>query len=159
MRLKKRPVDYAVEAVAILAIVATTSIIARSWGELPDLIPRHFDFAGNPDAWGRKSTLLFLPAVSMGLYIMLTVVSRAPHRFNYPWEITEQNAERQYRIALSMIQMLKAEVMMLFCYITWATIRSANLANMGLGSLFLPLVLGIVFTTIFIHVLAAARAR
>jgi uncharacterized membrane protein len=31
------------------------------YAKLPDTIPTHFDIAGKPDAWGAKSSFLFLP--------------------------------------------------------------------------------------------------
>ncbi|NLG84106.1 MAG: hypothetical protein GX493_05750 [Firmicutes bacterium] len=43
------------------------------------------------------------------MYAVLSIVRRYPHRFNFPWEITEANAEAQYRIARHMLACLKAE--------------------------------------------------
>lgn len=159
LQLKRRPVELAIDVVALLVIAFNIVMVIRAWPTLPDRIAHHFDFAGNPDSWGGKWILIFLPAVSIILYAILTGVSRIPHRFNYLWEITPQNAERQYRIALSMLLMLKAEVATMFCYLTWVMIRSASENFATLGRLFLPVVVGAIFLTIVIHLVAASRAR
>lgn len=156
--LKRGPFELAIEAICVLVLVGTAGLIAMSWPTLPASIPHHFDFAGNADAWGARWVVLLLPAISLAIYLMLTWVARHPHRFNYPWPITIDNAASQYRIAQSMILMLKAETMILFGYLTWSVIRSAaSPSATGLGWLFLPFVVGAVFATIAIHLVAAAR--
>jgi uncharacterized membrane protein len=159
MRFKMRPSEHAINVVASFGVAATIAMVILAWRTLPDRIAHHFDFAGSPDAWGGPSVLLLLPAISVAMYAMLTFVAHSPHRFNYPWPITEQNAERQYRITLSMLLMLKAEIAIMFCYITWVIIRSANDNNASLGRAFLPFVVAAVFLTLLVHLAAAYRAR
>lgn len=53
------------------------------------------------------------------MYLFLTILNRYPHKFNYPFNITEQNAVAQYRIARLMVQTLKLEVIWIFVYIQW----------------------------------------
>lgn len=159
VKLKRTPLDVVIEGVPVFAMVATVALVATSLHSLPQRIPHHFNLVGIPDGWGSKSVLLFLPAISLVLYAALTAVSRRPDRFNFPWGITEQNVERQYRIALSLIARLKAEVMILFAYLTWGTIRVAEGRSSGLGGLLLPFVLVALLTTVAVHLLAAQRAR
>ncbi len=159
LRLKTRPPEHAINAVALLALAVTIGMVMLAWPALPNRVAHHFDFAGNPDAWGGRWVLIFLPAISVAMFVLLTFVARSPHRFNYAWAITEQNAERQYRIALSMLLMLKAEIAMVFGYMTWAIIRSARDNSASLGRGFLPLVVGAVFMTLVVHLVAAHRAR
>lgn len=159
LKLNRRAADIAIEIVSLVAIAINIGLVLFNWSSLPDRIPHHFDFAGKPDAWGGKWVLLLLPAISFVMYAALTGVSRIPHRFNYIWQITQANAESQYRIALSMLSILKALVMTMFAYMTWATIRSAGGDSAGLGRLFLPVVLGSLLLTIVVHILASYRAR
>ena len=67
------------------------------------------------------------------MYIFLTILNRYSHRFNYPFDITEQNAEAQYHLAKLMVQALKAEVIWIFFYIEWISIKDAMGKGMGLG--------------------------
>ena len=159
LRLKARLLERVIDAVALIAIALTIGVVVWKWPSLPNRIAHHFDFAGKPDAWGGRWVLLFLPAVSIAMYILLTAVSRVPHRFNYAWEINEQNAERQYRIARSMLSMLKAEIAIMFFFITWAMIRSAQENSASLGKGFLPLVIGAICVTAMVHLVLAYRAR
>ena len=159
LRLKLRPLERLIDAVALLAVASTIGMVMIAWPGLPDRIAHHFDFAGNPDAWGSRGVLAFLPAISAAMYALLTFVSRSPHRFNYAWAITEQNAERQYRIGRSMLLTLKAEVAILFAYMTWIMIRTASDNSESLGRAFIPIVVGSVLLTITTHLAAAFRAR
>ena len=134
-------------------------IILTQYPDLPDTIPRHFGASGAPDAWGSKKSILVLPLVSIIMYIGLTILNRYPHIFNYPFEITEQNAVRQYEIARSLLCALKAEIVWVFTYIEWRTIQVASDQAVGLGPLFLPIFLVLVFGTIGLSIFRAYRAR
>jgi hypothetical protein len=85
------------------------------------------------------------------LYLMLTVANRYPHKFNYLWPITAQNAREQYRLARLLLVWLKAEVIILFTFLEWATIRVALGQAEGLGVIFLPVVLVVMFGTVGIY--------
>jgi len=159
LRLTRRPIDIVMELIALLAIAATWGMIAFSWKSLPDRVPSHFDFAGKPDAWSGRWVLLLLPAIAVAVYAMLTGIRSIPHRFNYPWRITPENAARQYRMAVSLIVWLKTEVVFMFAYLTWETIHTAQGNSVGIGRFFLPVVIGGLFATIAIYMVAAARAR
>ena len=93
------------------------------------------------------------------MYIGLTILNRYPHIFNYPVEITEQNAVRQYEIARSLLCALKAEIVWIFTYIEWRTIQVASDQAVGLSPLFLPILLVLIFGTIGLSLFRAYRAR
>ncbi len=159
LRVPRSPLDYVAEVIALAGVVGCIVSVVGSWNALPEKIPHHFGFSGEPDAWGGKWVLVFLPAVAFVMYIGLTVLSRIPHRFNYWWAINEQNAAKQYRVAVSMVGWLKAEVVWMFAFITWTTIRVAMGKSEGLGAAFLPVVLGVVFGTVAVHLVLAYRRR
>lgn len=64
---------------------------------LPEVVPTHFNFAGEPDAWGEPWNALVLAGVWLLLAVGLAVLSRHPRIFNYPVPLTEENAQRLYR--------------------------------------------------------------
>src|SRR5690349_21517945 len=89
-------------------------LLALMWGlaiinylRSPETVPIHFDSSGNPNGYGSKLTLLFLPLIPTILYLGLTQLNKYPHVFNYMTQITAENAERQYTIATRMIRILK----------------------------------------------------
>lgn len=159
MKRNERPIidlpytaqDWALEVASLGGIALMIGILSLAWFNLPALVPTHFGSAGSADAWGDKRSLLILPGMSIILYLLLTVTSRYPHTFNYLWSITAQNAREQYYLARSLLMWLKAELIGLFTFLTWATIRVALGQAAGLGTIFLPIVLAVIFGTIGIY--------
>ena len=88
----KRPVldipysqlEIMAELVAGIGILFTVIMLVITWPQIPNTVPTHFGASGIADSWGSKMSLLLLPTIVIFLYVMLTVVSRFPHTFNYP---------------------------------------------------------------------------
>jgi hypothetical protein len=76
--------------------------------------------------------LIQIVALSVVIYAGMTLASRFPHRFNYPWAITEVNARRQYTLSRRMLTMLKLAVVLLFTFMTLAEIEAAMGKDWGL---------------------------
>ncbi|MGA3370643.1 MAG: DUF1648 domain-containing protein [Terracidiphilus sp.] len=125
---------------------------------LPERIPTHFDAAGNPNGWGPASTLLFLPAVAVGIYLLITLVSRFPAAFNYPVQVTEENRARLQALTLQMLACLKLELACLFAWIQWFIIQSVRQGHGHLSPAFMVLFLVAVFGTVGWHIVAIFRA-
>jgi uncharacterized membrane protein len=159
IRVTPSQTDITVEITTAIGMLTSVIIMALYWQRLPATIPTHFGFNGQPDAWGSKSTIFLLPAISIGMYLLLTIVSRFPHIFNYPMKITQENAERQYRLAVSMMRWLKLELAWMFTYLTWSTILVALGKAHGLGSGFAIITLIAMFGTIAIYTAFAFRTR
>ncbi|MBD2411914.1 hypothetical protein FACHB389_34930 [Nostoc calcicola FACHB-389] len=134
--------------IALAGLVALFCIAIHAWFTLRDTIPIHFGFDGQANGWGSKKNLWLLPIVGLAIYGLLTFISRYPHTFNYAVKITEQNALRQYKIACSMLNWLKTEMVWIFAYIEWQIFYLATTTNPNLGIWFLPVSLIIVFGTI-----------
>jgi uncharacterized membrane protein len=148
--------DRLIEGIAILAILLTIASI-RNWTSLPDRIPANFDASGTPTVWRSPSFFLILPLISFALYAGMTFVARAPHRLNYPVPITPDNAVRQYRIALRMLRLIKAEILLLFAHIQYTTYNISQGSADGLGSWHLPLSLTVILGTVLGGLLIAKR--
>lgn len=127
------------ELVTLGGITASILFVASYWTTLPDTIPSHYALSGEPDAWSGKGILLLFPLLNLSLYAMITLFSRYPHGFNYPWPITEQNAARQYLLARACLGWLKMIVVLNFAFIEWKTILTALGKMNGLGFGQLPL--------------------
>jgi uncharacterized membrane protein len=153
------PADLAVELAGAIAIVLAVLPIVQFWAVLPDRIPIHFGFSGQPDVWGDRVTIWILPAVAAIIFVVLTTVSRYPHTFNYPVRITEENARRQYLLARSLLVWLKAEVCWLFAFV----VRQQILVALGNAQKFsMELILGIIIlilATVGLYLFKAYSAR
>lgn len=155
--------DRLLETAAAAGLVFSFLLIALFWARLPAVVPTHFGASGRADAWGPKETLLVLPLVVLPLlYILLTALSRYPWIYNYQVPITEENAERQYRIALSMMRWMKLEMVWLFVFLEWETVEAGISGAKRLNPWFVPgLAAGIVliFGVVAYHLIQAYRAR
>jgi len=146
-------------ALAGLAVILTIAI--RSWLALPEIFPIHFDLSGQPNGWGRKIYLWIFPIISIILYGGFTFLNRYPHIFNYPVEITPENAQRQYQMACSFLNWLKVEMIWIFAYTEWMIYYLATSSQPKFGWIFFPLILLIisVFSTTGFFLRQAFLAR
>ena len=158
IKIPLTPPEYGLEVFAVLGLLFGFMAARLYWTRMPESIPTHFGAAGQPDAWGPKWNLLLMPVVALAMYALLTVLSRFPHIYNYPVRITEENAERQYRIARSLMYWMKAEIVWLFTYIEWQSIQTALGKSHGLGVLMAPVTLVIRFATVIVYYLRTRRA-
>ncbi len=157
--LKRSPMDWALEVLAILGIVFTGVAVVYYWPSLPDSIPRHFNARGEPNAWGSKGWSLVVPVLSVLIYVLLTVVAKYMHRANYLSSMTEENARRQYELIRQFLVTLKTTIVLVFAYLVRANIEVALGRQEGLGTLFLPTVIVLIAAIIGSYLARAYRAR
>lgn len=151
--------DWLLEVPAVVGIAALIVLPLLKWSSLPEKIPTHFGFSGEPDSWGAKWIIWLLPGIGLVLYGFLTIAVRFPHRFNYPWPINEENAQRQYALARTLIALIKIEVIWLFAFLAWRSIEIANGNATGLSAAFLPVVLVVLLGTVTWYLVRAQSAR
>ncbi len=82
--------------------------------KLPVTIPIHYNLEGKADGYGNKIFLLLLPAIPTIIFFGITFLSRYPHIFNYMVTITEENALKQYTMAVRLLRFLKLSVVLIF---------------------------------------------
>ncbi len=153
------PTDRALEVVSAVGALFTLGITLWAMPHMPDRVATHFDFFGRPDGWGPKEVLWVLPGSLLLLYVVLTIVCRFPHTFNYPVSITTENAERQYALAISAMRWLKAEFVVLLSYGAWATIQVALGQATDIGAWFVPVTLAVMLPTVAALLIRSYRAR
>lgn len=157
--LPRSSFEVSLDIFGAMGLLFMVGMIVFYWSSLPEQIPSHYRVSGRPDAWSGKNILLVLPIISAALYIGLTVLSRYPQIYNYPWPITVENAPRQYRLARQMVIVLKTAIVWLFAYVNWQTIQTALGRAQGLGETFLPIFLLIIFGTLGFYLYKSSRAR
>ena len=92
---------------------------------LPEIIPTHYGANGIADDYGSKKTLFLIPGIVTIIVMGMRWLNRYPHKFNYMTAITEDNAERQYRMATRLIRYLQFIIAVLFNYIVVKTVEDA----------------------------------
>lgn len=156
--LPRGKIELVCEIVAVAALVFAWAVTLHALPDLPERVPTHFDAFGRPDAWGRKGTVLVLPAILLILYALLTLLARVPHVYNYPVAITPENARTQYRLARIMLTEMKAAVSLAFAYLAWAVAAVARGAREDLGPWFLLALLALIAGLLAKYILTAHRA-
>ena len=141
IKIKMTFAEHVLEIISISGLFTAVHILLKFWPELPATIPSHFNFYGEVDAWSDKNSLLFLLGMNVLLYLLMTIVRRFPHTFNFPVKVTKNNAEKQYQLAVRLIAILKAEVVWLFAHLQWQIIQVALGGSSSLGPEFLVIVL------------------
>ncbi len=142
--------------VALASLLLLIIVPVLYYSELPDEIPIHFGFLGEPDRFGDKSIIWILPIIGIGMYVGLRIVARYPHKHNYLVEITEANAENQYRNGRKLVLTTLTFIILAFLYITFGVIQVAFGNWEGLGNFFLPIFL-VAQAAILIYFLMRSR--
>jgi uncharacterized membrane protein len=140
-------VDMILELLALAALVLCFAIPLAALSRLPDTIPAHFNLRGEVDGYGSKRTILYPLPVAGVLYIALTILSRHPRIYNYAVEITEKNAQVQYRLATRLVRLLKLVAMLTFSFLEYLMVISAfghhkTMAAISFGPVVLVVILG-----------------
>ena len=159
LKLPRTPMNDALDAVTAVALILCTYLLVEAWPHLPVQVPTHFAANGQADAWGSRATLWILPSAAAFIAALLTVLCRWPHRFNYAFAITMENAERQYQIAVALMHWLKLEIAALFSYLTWATVNVALGHASGLNGALMAITLAAIFGTVGAYLWQSYRAR
>jgi len=159
LKVKLTAVDKLVEGVGWVLLVAVWALTTTTYSSLPDTIPIHFNGAGQADGFGGKANMLTLPLMATVLFIGMTIINKFPHAYNYPTEITNDNALKQYTNATRLIRYLKLIIVFIFGLIAFETIQYANGEANGLGVWFLPLTLGLIFIPLTYFIVNSFRSK
>jgi uncharacterized membrane protein len=144
--------------IAALALLAWVTYRANYGpAPLPPTIPTHFAFDGRPNAWGSLATLWLLPAIGIGVYLVISLVALFPASFNYPVRVTPANRPRLQALTLLMIAWIKFELAGLFLYIQWSIIQSVRDGRMAISPFIVPISIGAIFATVAIFIVAILR--
>lgn len=157
LKLELTQTDKTIEIIAWLLIFAVCFLTVINYQSLPDIIPTHYNGAGMADGFGDKWLILTLPLVATVLFVGLTIFNKFPHIFNYPTEITADNALRQYTNATRLIRYLKVIIAVIFGLISYQTIRNANGQIEGLGTWVLPFTLVLIFVPIIYFLIKSSK--
>ena len=159
IRIELTVTDKAIEIIGWFALLAIWVLVISNYSNLPDTIPTHYNGMGNADGFGNKTNILILPLIANILFVGITIINKFPYIFNYPTQITEENALRQYTNATRMLRFMKLILVILFGLITFKTIQGANGQSFGPSVWFLPLTLGLIFIPLSYFITKSFRTK
>ena len=145
---------------AAVGVAVACGLGLFAWTSLPpDHIPSHFGPDGRADTWGGRSTLLIFPIMTLFLFGMMTLLTRSPATYNYPFAVTRDNARRQATLAMGLVAWLRFATIWLMTYLEYGVIAAARDESATLGVWFLPIVLLLIAAPVIGYFVAAWRGR
>ena len=133
--------DRLLERFGLLEVLFLWVYVMVIYKSLPQSIPSHFNFSGKIDSYGDKSLLFILPGIMAILYTGLSILNNYPHIFNYPVAVTNENAEKLYTLATSLIRWLKCIIALLFIFLTVQIVEGAKHGGSSMRWWDIPLIL------------------
>ena len=138
---KKTTFSKITNLISLLSVVGIVLYVIITWKNIPDMIPGHYNIAGEIDKYSSKNSIWILIVVQILLFTMMSVLERFPNIWNTGVQITEENRERVYKNLRNMQTYLKMMIMIYFSYMTFQSIGGGNLHSMSVF-VFLVLVFG-----------------
>jgi len=151
--------DKIFEFVGWLLVILVWGLTIMNYSNLPNTIPTHYNALGQADAFGGKASILLLPIVATVLFIGITIINKFPHIFNYPINITKDNALRQYTNATRLLRYFKLIIVFIFGLVSYQSIRHANEQIYGLGPWFLPLIMLLIFVPLIYFIFRSFKTK
>ena len=99
---------------------------ALIWSKIPEGIPTHYNFAGEADAFGSKTSVLIPSLIGGLLYGLLIFVGHFPDIWNVPVKITAENKDWVYRNVKSLLSTINFLVMLVYFYINYQSLSQKN---------------------------------
>lgn len=133
--LPKTTAEVWLDVAAWLFVTLGFALSLSYFPDLPEQIPTHFNARGEADKFGSKSTIFFLPVLSLVLVAGLVFLTKFPHKFNYFNKITPENAEFEYRKMRTVLRLVNALTSLMFMIITLNILQTARdvPAKLGIG--------------------------
>jgi len=146
-------------SLACLAVMAwITHEAFNGPAPLPGRIPIHFDAAGNANGWGPPSSLVLLPVVAAGLYLLITAISLLPTGLRSAVKLTVESRERIQTLTRQMLAWMKAELTSLFLCLQWFILAGIRQGTNDIPALAPPAFIVLIFATVGWHLVLVFRA-
>lgn len=151
--------DLILDVLCWVAMIGSLVFSLLIFPKLPETIPTHFGINGVANGFGNKMMIFFPVSISLALFLIVTLLGRFPHIFNYPVEITEQNALTQYTMATRFVRVLKFIIVAIFTSVGILISLTALKKIENIGFWFVPIVLIVVLTPISFYIVKARKSQ
>ena len=135
LKLKLKRIDYVLEALTLVFLTGIWIYTFLTFDSLPEEIPVRYDLQGTADRYAGKQEIWKLPVIATVICLAIFILNRFPHIFNYPREITIQNAERNYSAATRMLRVLNC-----LCVLVFLVIVFSSAGNRDIGFIIFPVI-------------------
>lgn len=139
---------------SIGVLAASAFYLWANWQAIPQQIPTHYGFAGQPDAWEDKSSCVILLVIGAAMWLMMWGIEQFPVIWNTGVTVTEENRAQVYRILKNLLVTIRLVISAIFA---WMPVCSA--LSRPLGGWFMPLVMLLIFGPIVVCLVQLYRKR
>lgn len=115
--VQKTRLNTVLNFIAFIGVLFTLLEFLLLWPPIIGKVPMHMDITGKVGDWAPKGFLIIFPLFVIGVYYLFSLLSKHPDKMNYPWKLTEYNAQPMYRLSISMLTWLRCEVIWLFFFL------------------------------------------
>lgn len=115
---KKTKQEKNIDILSTIILAGTIVWVVVMWKFLPGKIPRHYNAAGDADAWSGKGILIFDLAVEIGMYLLMIGTKKFPGIWNVPRKKTKEEQETVYAYSGKMLSVINVAIMVMFTYMT-----------------------------------------
>ena len=136
LKIKLDTYDKVLEILGAASFILIIMLPFNYYGQLPEVIPSHFNAMGMADSYSSKAVIFVLPSIGFIIYMALHTLNRYPHVFNFPKPITSENAYQQYRATTKLIRLINTIIILALTFITYSTILTALDLQSGIPTLF-----------------------
>lgn len=152
--MKSNKFDLIANMASIVILLAATIFVLIRWSDLPEQIPSHYNFKGEPNAYGGKGTLIFEMIMGWVMVLTFLIIGKLPQVWNTGVERTPANEAVINRIVKDMISVMELILAMLFAYMMITPVLGIRM-----GKWFMPLFLVLIFGTIIVTTVRLIRNR
>lgn len=123
--MKTNKTKMLLNAIPVILLLALTIWMAMIYPDISEIIPTHYNMAGDVDGWSSRSTIWILVGVSWGVCLMLIGMTLIPKKImikhmNGFDNCTEEKKEKAFDICMRMLQYINIILTAMFCYMTVA---------------------------------------
>ncbi|MEQ8879521.1 MAG: DUF1648 domain-containing protein [Cyclobacteriaceae bacterium] len=134
--------DWVIEVLGALFILVTWYLLLTNYWFMPEQVPVHYDFWGNPNIYSNKELIWLTPILMTAVYVGIYFLNKIPHLLNYPISVTDTNASKLYKINLRTLRIIRVLIagQLLYSKVSLIGITSGELSK--LSNLQMPIFLG-----------------
>jgi uncharacterized membrane protein len=140
------------EFVFLIVLIAVWVFIIIALRKAPDVVPTHFDGAGNATSYDSKYSILFATIVTSIAGVIMLGSAYFPHNINMPVKV---KTPRQYLLAIRMVRVLSLVLVVLTAVIAYTSLVAYNEPSAApiLGTV------GVMFAVIVIFSILILKAK
>lgn len=159
VKIKPNTLDKTIDIIGFLILLSIWTYIGFTYNKLPNTIAIHYNGLGEIDSYGPKWSVIILPIIASLLYGILIWLTKRPHIFSYPNEITTENALKSYTNASKLVRCISLLIVVVCAYIAHRTILFSLDKSGGLGTSFLTVYIGIMFAPLVYFLMNYLKKR